>query len=33
MASNAGISVAIEVMRRLPALRAEEAAEVQRGAD
>jgi hypothetical protein len=28
MASNAGISVAIEVMRRLPAMRAQEAAEV-----
>jgi len=33
MASNAGIGVAIEGMRRLPAMRAEEAAEEQRGAD
>jgi hypothetical protein len=31
MASSAGIGVAIEVMRRLPALRAEETAEAQRG--
>jgi hypothetical protein len=31
MASNAGIGVAIEGMRRLPALRAEEAAKAQRG--